>query len=213
MLPVTRPKNEARRYYDRLSSIYDGLTASEQTLIKQGVEVLAPKPGETILEVGCGTGTGLLEIAQQALAQGRVIGLDLSPKMLKKAQQRMASTQTPSILLECEAGRIPLPAASVDGIYCAFTLELFSHKDMIDTLTEIRRVMKPEGRMVVVSLSREPHNLMARLYELGHRIFPVALDCRPIPTEAILKEAGFFPKSSQKFMNWGLPVDIVLATG
>jgi len=213
MLPVNRPKEQARRYYNRLSGIYDWLTASEQALIHKGVEVLRPAPGETILEIGCGTGTGLIAISQKMHGQGRVIGLDLSLKMLQKAKQRMASSITPWLLLASDAGQTSLQAKTVDAIYCAFTLELFSQTDMIATLNEIRRILVPGGRIVVVALSKEPHNLMARLYEFGHRTFPVALDCRPIPIEAILTEAGFTPQAMQKFMNWGLPVDIILANG
>ncbi|QRN84290.1 methyltransferase domain-containing protein [Chloroflexota bacterium] len=213
MLPINRPKAQARRYYDRLSRFYDWLTASEQTLILKGIETLAPHPGETVLEVGCGTGTGLIEIDRQMQARGQVIGLDLSFKMLKKSKDRMTTAQRRCLLVESDADQIPLPSSSIDAAYCAFTLELFSHQDMLATLNEIRRALVHKGRIVVVSLSREPHNLMTRLYELGHRLFPVALDCRPIPTEFILLEAGFDLISVQKFMNWGLPVDIVLANG
>ena len=211
MLPINRPKAQSQRYYDRLSRIYDWLTASEQTLIIKGIDALAPQPGDTILEVGCGTGTGLVEIDRRMQARGQVIGLDLSFKMLKKSKDRMAAAQERCLLVESDAGLIPLPPSSIDAAYCAFTLELFSHQDMVNTLNEIRQALVPEGRIVVVSLSREPHNLMTRLYELGHRLFPVALDCRPVPAEAILREAGFNLTSSHKFMNWGLPVDIVLA--
>jgi ubiquinone/menaquinone biosynthesis C-methylase UbiE len=125
----------------------------------------------------------------------------------------MLAAQGRCLLVESDAGQIPLPSGAIDAVYCAFTLELFSHQDMLTTLNEVRRVLIPGGRVVVVSLSRKPYNLMARLYELGHHLFPVALDCRPIPTEDILHEAGFNIQSSQKFMNWGLPVDIVLAGG
>jgi demethylmenaquinone methyltransferase/2-methoxy-6-polyprenyl-1,4-benzoquinol methylase len=53
---------------------------------------------------------------------------------------------------------------------------------------------------------------MVRLYEWGHRTFPVALDCRPIPAERLLAEADFKIMNKQKFMNWGLPVDIILVS-
>ncbi|MDY6873726.1 MAG: hypothetical protein SVR81_07145 [Chloroflexota bacterium] len=64
MLPVALPKADAQRYYDRLSKIYDWLTASERSLIEKNVSVLSPTKGETILEIGCGTGTGLTSIAR-----------------------------------------------------------------------------------------------------------------------------------------------------
>jgi demethylmenaquinone methyltransferase/2-methoxy-6-polyprenyl-1,4-benzoquinol methylase len=212
MLPVQRSKAQARSYYDRLSGIYDWLTASEQTLIEHGVTVLAPQPGETLLEIGCGTGTGLTAIAAGMQQQGRLFGLDLSFKMLQKAHQRTAQQSTPIQLIESSADKIPLPGGLVDGVYCAFTFELFSQGEMTAVLNEIKRLLKPDGRLVIVSLSRAPNNLMVRLYEWGHRAFPVALDCRPILAEQVLTKAGFNIMDRQKFMNWGLPVDILLAS-
>lgn len=211
MLPINRSKKQAQRYYDRLSKIYNWLTSSEQALIKKGVQRLAPNPRERILEIGCGTGTGLAKIAQRMNGGGQLVGLDLSFKMLEKSKHRLDSAQTPCFLVENDAVQLPLKTNALDGVYCAFTLELFSQDEIKATLHEIRRVLRPEGRIVVVSLSGEPHNLMARLYELGHRLFPVALDCRPIPTRTILENAGFRIIDAHKFMNWGLPVDMILA--
>jgi demethylmenaquinone methyltransferase/2-methoxy-6-polyprenyl-1,4-benzoquinol methylase len=212
MLPVQRSKEQARSYYDRLSGIYDWLTASERSLIEQGVAVLAPQPGETLLEIGCGTGTGLAAMAECLQQQGQLFGLDLSFKMLQKADQRKAQQSTPIQLIESSADKIPLPSGTVDGVYCAFTLELFSQDEMVTVLNEVKRILKPGGRLAVASLSFEPHNLMVRLYEWGHRTFPVALDCRPIPAERLLAEADFKIMNKQKFMNWGLPVDIILVS-
>ena len=213
MLPVKRSKAQARSYYDRLSGIYDWLTASERSLIEQGVAILAPLPGETLLEIGCGTGTGLTAIAECLQQQGQLFGLDLSFRMLEKAHQRAAQYSIPIQLIESSADKIPLPSGSIDGVYIAFTLELFSQNEMTAVLNEIKRLLKPGGRLAVASLSLEPHNLMVRLYEWGHQAFPVALDCRPILAEQVLAEAGFNIVDRQKFMNWGLPVDIILVSG
>ncbi len=211
MLPVNRPKGEAQRYYDRLSKIYDWLTASEQKLIEKGVTVLAPSKGEAVLEIGCGTGTGLAAISEGLNGTGKLIGLDLSFKMLIQAKHKKFYSQPNAMLLQGDATNLPIKTDEMDAAYCAFTLELFSEAEMLDVLNEVHRVLSPQGRLVVVSLSRRPRNLAVRIYELGHRLFPVALDCRPIPLEKIIKQSGFSIEHSETFMNWGLPVDIVLA--
>lgn len=211
MLPVNRSKGDARRYYDRLSKTYDWLTASERTLIEKGVTVLAPLEGEAVLEIGCGTGTGLDAISGCLYGTGKLIGLDLSFKMLAEAKHKKFFSQPDAVLLEGDATRLPIKSGELDAIFCAFTLELFPETEMRTVLNEIHRVLSPQGRLVVVALSRNPRNLAVRIYEHGHRIFPVALDCRPIPLEDIILDAGFTIGHTEKFMNWGLPVEIVLA--
>jgi ubiquinone/menaquinone biosynthesis C-methylase UbiE len=211
MLPVSRPKTEAQNYYDRLSKIYDWLTSSERALVEKGVKVLAPVAEENILEIGCGTGTGLAAVAEILGESGKIVGLDLAFKMLTEAKRKHFSSQPNTLLAQGDAAKLPFANSTFDGVYCAFTLELFSAAEMKVVLDEIRRILIAKGRLVVVSLSRTPHNLAVRLYEFGHRVFPVALDCRPIPLEEILKQSGFVFEHSEKFMNWGLPVDIVLA--
>jgi ubiquinone/menaquinone biosynthesis C-methylase UbiE len=212
MLPVSRPKAKAQSYYDHLSKIYGWLTASERALIEKGVKILAPNKEETILDIGCGTGTGLAAIAKSLGDSGKIVGLDLAFRMLAEAKQKNFFSQPNAFLLQGDAAKLPFKKHTFDAIYCAFTLELFSEVEMSHVLHELRRTLTPKGRLVVVSLSRTPRNLAVRLYEAGHRVFPVALDCRPIPLKAILVQSGFTIHHSEKFMNWGLPVDIVLAS-
>jgi ubiquinone/menaquinone biosynthesis C-methylase UbiE len=211
MLPVSRSKREAQRYYDLLSKIYDWMAASERSLIEKGVTILAPVQGEAILEIGCGTGTGLTAISRGMNNKGILIGLDLAYNMLIEAKQKESYAQPNVILLQGDATNLPLNNNELDAVYCAFTLELFSQAEMLAVLGEIHRVLSTTGRLVVVALSRSPRNLAVRMYEFGHRLFPVALDCRPIPLIEIIQNAGWTIEQTEKFMNWGLPVEIVLA--
>jgi ubiquinone/menaquinone biosynthesis C-methylase UbiE len=87
--PIHRTKAQARRFYGRISAFYDGLTASEKPLILKGVVALAPQPGETFLEIGCGTGTGLAQIEEHLQGQGAMLGLDLSLPMLRESRKKV----------------------------------------------------------------------------------------------------------------------------
>jgi len=209
MLPIHRSKNQAQRYYDRISGIYDWLTAGERGLIRSGVELLAPKPGETILEIGCGTGTGLKWIAEALSGSGQVFGLDLSYQMLIRSQGKSRQLKSAPSLILGDGANLPLQEDHFDAIFCTFTLELFPEDEISIVMDEFSRVLKPAGRITVVALSREPYNLPVRIYEFAHRQFPVALDCRPIPLEEILTICGVDILEAQKSMNWGLPVDLI----
>ena len=212
MLPIHRSKKQAQRYYNRISGIYDWLTAGEKNLIRNGVELLAPKPGENILEIGCGTGTGLKWIAEALSGSGQVIGLDLSYQMLIKSQGKSRQLKPEPALILGDGAKLPLQNDYFDAIFCAFTLELFPKDEMMIVMEEFSRVLKRPGRIAVMALSREPYNLPVRIYEFAHQQFPVALDCRPIPLVEILTKCGIEITRTQKIMNWGLPVDLISGT-
>lgn len=207
MLPVNRSKAQARRFYDRISRIYDTLTASEKHLVRQGVDLLSLSPGERVLEVGCGTGEALTFITTRVTSEGSALGLDLSREMLLKSRSK---TTTPAYVLG-DGACLPLQSGSFDAVFSAFTLELFSKDDINTVLSEFSRVLKPSGRLGLVSLTEEPRTLPLRLYELAHSLFPVAVDCRPIPLEKLVAQNGFLILAVNQTRMWGLPVTLLLS--
>jgi len=202
--PIKRSKAQARQYYNRISGIYDWLTSSEKSLIKKGIEALSPQPGEAILEIGCGSGTGLKLIRDAVSGTSRLIGLDLAHQMLRESQKKSST-----VLVQGDGAHLPLLGEKFDGVFCTFTLELFAEKEIPKVLGEIERVLRPKGRLVVVALSSKPHNLAVRFYERVHNLFPVAVDCRPIPLNQILTQNGYRIQKEKQVMNWGLPVAII----
>lgn len=212
MLPIKRSKTKARRFYDRISGIYDILTASEKDLIKQGVDLLSVQPGERVLEIGCGTGSGLKFIQETDPNPVEVIGLDLSRQMLHQSLEKNHRAEPPPLHIQGDAVNLPLPGAAIDAVFTSFTLELFSKVDIAAVLGECRRVLKPKGRLVVVSLASTPRTFALKIYELAHRLFPVAVDCRPIPLAELLEANGFLIITEEKHKNWGLPIHFTLST-
>ena len=209
--PVTRSKKEARKYYNNISGIYDWITASEEAFIREGVELLEVAPGEKILEVGCGTGRALGMIGEKLSSSGSLVGLDLSHQMLKKSREKINSQKIASThLVQADGAILPLKNNLFDNVFVSFTLELFSLEEINAVLDQIKRVLVPEGRLIVIALSKKPENLPVKFYEFAHQLFPVALDCRPIPLFDLMKENGFSILETKKLMNWGLPIDIAL---
>lgn len=206
MLPINRTKAQARRYYDRLSHNYDLLTRSEAGLIQQGAQILSVQPDEDLLEIGCGTGRALKIFTETTPGEGLRVGLDLSAQMLTYIQSKSIAP----ILIQGDGAYLPLQAARFDAIFMAFTLELFSEADIYRVLQECHRVLRPTGRLCVVTLASTPRTFALRLYELAHRLFPVAVDCRPIPLAALLAENGFGLMQAEKKRNWGLPIHLMV---
>jgi demethylmenaquinone methyltransferase/2-methoxy-6-polyprenyl-1,4-benzoquinol methylase len=210
LLPIKRSKNQARRYYNRLSRFYDVLTASEETLIQQAAHLLVVKSNETLLEIGCGTGRALQTFSKASPAGGMRVGLDLSRQMLliSKANDITPAPQ----FIQADGTILPLKDAGFDAIFIAFTLELFSEVDIHAVLSACHRVLKPKGRLGIAALAESPRTFSLWLYELTHRFFPVAVDCRPIPLIDLLEKNGFQLIQAEKELNWGLPIHLAVST-
>ena len=199
--------------YDRLSGLYAVLASlSERAAGRQGPALLRLREGEVVLEAGCGPGFALPDLALAVGTSGCVRGLDLSPRMVALARRRLAQAGgMPSARVEQgDVRNMPFPSAFFDACFVSFTLELLGDPDMIRALGECMRVLRPDGRLVVVSLSRNGPDTPARsLYESGHRHLPGLLDCRPIHVAQSLAAAGFRITGQQVFRLSGLPVEVV----
>lgn len=212
-LRVVRTKEQTRRYYDRIAQFYDLLAEpSEKPMREKGLDRLGARPGERILEIGFGTGHCLVELARAVGSTGRVLGLDLSGRMVQLAQERV-EREGPSerVQISCgDARRMPYAESSLDGVFMSFTLELFDTPDVPTVLAECRRVLSPGGRLAVVGISREGEpGPLTRLYEWTHQYLPALADCRPIHVRRALEEAGFEIRDSRIERMW-IPVEIVL---
>lgn len=214
MLRVPRTKGQARASYDKMSRSYDLFAgAFEKRLRNLALERLGVASGEAVLEVGFGTGHSLERIAKAVGEKGRVRGVDLSAGMLAVSRKRLdRAGLSGRVELHCgDAAQLPYPDEEFDAVFMSFTLELFDTPEIPVVLGEIKRVLKPAGRLGVVSLSREDGiSLMVRVYERLHRRLPQYIDCRPIYVERALQEAGFRISHGEKERLWGLPAKIAV---
>ena len=212
---VTRSKAEAKAAYDRMSRWYDLFSRrSEKKYTEMGLERLAAKEGETILEIGFGTGHSLVELANNVGDSGRIYGIDLSSGMgiISRKRIKRAGFSERVCLSLGDAFRLPFKAESFDAIFMSFTLELFDTPEISVVLLECKRVLLDDGRICIVAMSkRDDDGLMVRLYEWAHETFPAYADCRPIYVGKELTDAGFEISDIAQETMWGLPVEVVLA--
>ena len=213
---VERSHEQAHASYNRISRFYDLIAGwSEKKGRETGLARLAAKDGERVLEIGFGTGLALRALARAVGETGRVCGLDLSEVMLSLAHTRLdrAGLAARVELRTGDALTLPYPDRSFDAVFMSFVLELFDTPEVPVVLAECRRVLRPGGRIGVVSISASgPKTLVRLAYEWSHRRFPRVVDCRPIPVQAILESGEFSPQSAETIEMWGLGVEIVVAT-
>jgi demethylmenaquinone methyltransferase/2-methoxy-6-polyprenyl-1,4-benzoquinol methylase len=212
---VTRSKQEAKASYDRMSRWYDILSGRfEKRYRDEGLGKLSAREGEMVLEVGFGTGHCILALAQAVGDKGKVYGIDISDGMCNIALSRMEkSGLSERVELHCgDATHLPFKANCFDAVFMSFALELFDTSEIPIVLDECRRVLRSDGRICIVAMSKKGEDgIMVKLYEWFHDRLPNYVDCRPIYVRDALEQAGFRVQDVSKMSMWGLPVEIVLA--
>lgn len=215
ILPVSRTKAEARHYYDRLSRIYEYLTrAFERKFAEMALDRLSVEDGETVLEIGFGSGYCLQRIARSVGEGGRVYGIDISSGMITVTRRKLDNVGLEGrvYLMQGDAEHLPYRSNAFDAVFMSYTLELFDTPEIPRVLEEVQRVLRPGGRLAVASLSREGSgSVMLRLYEWAHTRWPKHVDCRPIYVEQSLSDAGFKIETKEIVKKYGLPNEIVVA--
>lgn len=110
---------------------------------------LALKPGESMLEVGCGAGHDLLRDAEQVGAEGRAVGIDAKPSMIAETRRRTAAH--PSVACAVgDARALPVADASVDATRADRTLMYVPQP--AHAVAEMARILRPGGRFVAMEL-------------------------------------------------------------
>ena len=208
---VSRTKEEASQNYDQLSRWYDLFASSEKKFTDFGLEMLAVQSGESVLEIGFGTGHALLKLARAA-HPAIVNGIDISKKMRIVAEKKLrrAGLKDAVRLKTGDAAKLPYDNSQFDAIFISFTLELFDTPEMPFVLQECYRVLKSGGRLGVVALKKEECRAI-HIYEWFHEKMPTLVDCRPIYAKESIEDVGFQITKNKKMTMWGLPVDILLA--
>lgn len=216
ILPVPRTKEEAKRFYDRIARFYDYFTRTfELKYAEMALEALSIQEGEIVLEIGFGTGHCLKRIAQSVGDTGKAHGIDISSNMLEVTKRRLekAGLAHRAELYCGDAVNLPYDDNTFDAVFMSFTLELFDTPEIPKLLKEVKRVLKPTGRLGVASMSKENgKSILLRLYEWFHKRWPKYIDCRPIYLERSLADVGYKIQSKRKIRLMGLPGELIIAT-
>lgn len=214
---ILRVKGDIKATYAKLSKIYAILEERfEKKLREKGLELLDVQKGEVVLEIGFGTGCSLVEIAKSVGETGKAYGIDLTSEMVKLSEERLEKEglEERAELQEGNARKMSYRDNMFDAVYMASTLELFDTPDIAKVLREIKRVLKPTGRLGVVSIAKEGHedSKILKFYEWLHQKIPKYASCRPIYVEDSIKDTGYKIIKTEEMMIARLfPMKIVMA--
>jgi phosphatidylethanolamine/phosphatidyl-N-methylethanolamine N-methyltransferase len=149
-------------FYGRWARLYDAL-ATRLPLVgalrAAAADALALDRGDTVVDLGCGTGAALPYLRERVGPSGTVVGVDLTGGMLERARQRVASEGWDNVhLLRGDAADPPL-AGPVDGVHAAFLVGMFA--DPAPAVDRWCDLLAPGGRVVLLDLARSDRRAAA----------------------------------------------------
>ncbi len=192
-----------RSKYDNLASHYDKRWRPYiEASLNEVLETMDLQGDEAVLDVPCGTG----ELEQRLLAEWpdlSITGVDISREMLAQAMIKEGASRV--CWIEADVTEIPMPDQSVDRVICANSFHYFRTPN--DALSEMRRVLRPDGRLVLLDWCDDywackACSLWLRLTDVAfHRTYPLKACVE------LVEENGFEIDRSRRFrinFPWGL---------
>ena len=198
------------RAYNLFADFYGFWSALfEEKALTRGIALANVLPGERVLEVAVGPGTAAVRLSQQAGESGRMVGIDLAPRMLRVAHRRSPQ----AVLVQADARSLPFGEGAFDLVWSSYFLDLVPTAELTPLLREFRRVLRPGGRLLLVSLSQKGE--APTLWERCYRITPSLLvpylfgGCRPIQAAPLAQQAGF-SLIERQVVSQGLDSEVIL---
>lgn len=162
-----RLQQRVQRYgWDLAASDYEPLWQAQLAAPQRALLAMAAfEPGERVLDVACGTGLVSFAAAQAVGEHGRVVGVDLSGRMVEAAARRARQLECwRASFARMDAQALDLPSASFDVVLCA--LGLMYVPDPVAALREMRRVLRPGGRLVAAVWGERARCGFAPVFEI-----------------------------------------------
>ena len=195
---------------EKMVSSYDSymkkMTFGREHQLREETVRLAPVvPGNAVLEVGCGTGTLTLAAKRQAGPTGQVCGIDVIPGMIEASQQKAAQAGADITFQLGSIDNIPFPDSHFDVVLCSFMIFHMSDTTRRKGITEIQRVLKPQGRWLVLDLALPPQRVQRFI---AQKLFGGMLQHELRELLPVMEAAGFskVEMGHAKFRVMGLSV-------
>jgi demethylmenaquinone methyltransferase / 2-methoxy-6-polyprenyl-1,4-benzoquinol methylase len=185
MAGTTKPSRDSAQFAEQVNRMFDRVAARYDllnTLMSAGLhhrwreraaDLAALGPGDSALDVCCGTGDLTLELASRLAPGGNVVGCDFSEPMLDLAREKTAARGAAGVRFEwADALQLPYDAGRFDAVTVGFGLRNFADRDR--GLREMARVLRPGGKLVVLEFTRPRRPPFSTFYSLWFdRLAPV----------------------------------------
>lgn len=210
MIRDTISTSSARRFYDRLGDRHSWAEIYEGRAKGRALELLDLTPGLSVLNAGVGTGVDHKRVVAAVRPSGLAVGVDVSTVMLSLARRRAGGP-----VVQADVRGLPFRSSSFDRLLSAYVLDLLAADDLPRVLGEFRRVLKPGGLMVLVSLTdgiSPSSRALIAAYTAVYRRRPLWLGgCRPLQLSALIRGTDLHPVHHETLVQMAVPSEIVAA--
>jgi len=206
-----------QRTYDRIGSLQDS-----QGFYEDRATALVLLHGdftsaESVFEFGCGTGRFAQHLFEEYPSDAaRYRGVDVSPKMVRLAQTRLAPYSARAEVVLTEGGPpVGEPAESCDRFVSNYVFDLLSHDDIRAVLREAHRMLRPDGLLCLAGLSSGSgfvSRIVAGVVSWIQSLRPSLVGgCRPVDLLPFLSKSEWQVQHHSKVVAFGVPSEIVVA--
>lgn len=145
---------------DKMASWYHLITPGLRSRFRtQQIAILDPKPGERILDVGCGPGTLTLPAKEKVGPDGEVFGIDLAPRMIEQAKKKAQQAGLDIRFEVASIDELPFPDSHFDAVLSSLMFHHLPVPVKENGLQEVLRVLKPGGRFLLSDIGK-PRSFM-----------------------------------------------------
>ena len=148
----------------------------EQKFRGKALDLAELKPGESVLDIGCGTGTLAIVAKRRVGAGGKVHGIDAAPEMIARAEKKARKAGVHVGFKNALAEALPFPAAHFDVVLSTVMLHHLPRRVRQQCAQEIQRVLKPRGRLLAIDFANpagdERGSLITGFHRHGRVNFP-----------------------------------------
>jgi demethylmenaquinone methyltransferase/2-methoxy-6-polyprenyl-1,4-benzoquinol methylase len=169
--------DQVRGMFDRIAGVYDLMNSAMTAGLhhqwrERAVDRAEVGSGSDALDVCCGTGDLALELRRRIGPDGRVVGCDFSEPMLELARRKSGEEDLPVEFGWADVLELPYGDASFDAVTIGFGARNLA--DLERGIGEMTRVLRPDGRLVILEISRPQRQPLAGFYSLWFdRLVPV----------------------------------------
>jgi SAM-dependent methyltransferase len=151
--PAAPDRDAALQQYRRRAPLYDLELTLFEPLRRRAVARLALRSGETVLDLGCGTGLSLPLLRAGVGPEGRVIGVEQSPEMVARARARVDTAGWRNVQLHCAPVEAAPPLPAADAVLLHFTHDVLQQPEAV---ARIGAALRPGARVVACGLKWAP---------------------------------------------------------